>query len=98
MAVTAIMVQAALGVAAGAMTLGDLVMVNGLLLQLFMPLNVLGSIYRAMKYSLADMDLVFRLLDTPAGVTDRPCARPLVVREGGCASSTSPSVISRSGG
>ncbi|MCS4502570.1 ATM1-type heavy metal exporter [wastewater metagenome] len=81
-AVTAIMVQAALGVSAGAMSLGDLVMVNGLLLQLFMPLNVLGSIYRAMKYALADMDLVFRLLDTPAGVTDRPDAQPLMVREG----------------
>ena len=82
LAVTAIMIQAALGVAAGTMTLGDLVMVNGLLLQLFMPLNVLGSIYRAMKYALADMDLVFRLLDTPVGVTDRPDAQPLVVTEG----------------
>ena len=82
LAVTAIMVQAALGVAAGTMTLGDLVMVNGLLLQLFMPLNVLGSIYRAMKYALADMDLVFRLLDTPPGVTDRPDARALAVKAG----------------
>jgi ATP-binding cassette subfamily B protein len=82
LAVSAIMVQAALGVAAGNMTLGDLVMVNGLLLQLFMPLNVLGSIYRAMKYALADMDLVFRLLDTPAGVTDRSDALPLTVPEG----------------
>ena len=82
LAVTAIMVQAALGVAAGTMSLGDLVMVNGLLLQLFMPLNVLGSIYRALKYALADMDLVFRLLDTPAGVTDRADARPLQVTAG----------------
>ena len=82
LAVTAIMVQAALGVAAGSMSLGDLVMVNGLLLQLFMPLNVLGSIYRAMKYALADMDLVFRLLDTPPAITDAPDARPLVVTEG----------------
>ena len=82
LAVTAIMIQAALGVAAGTMSLGDLVLVNGMLLQLFMPLNVLGSIYRAMKYALADMDLVFRLLDTPAGVIDRADARPLVVRAG----------------
>jgi ATP-binding cassette subfamily B protein len=64
------------------MSLGDLVLVNGLLLQLFMPLNVLGSIYRAMKYALADMDLVFRLLDTPAGVVDAPDARPLQVTSG----------------
>jgi ATP-binding cassette subfamily B protein len=80
-AVTAIMMQAAFGVSAGTMSLGDLVMINGLLLQLFMPLNVLGSIYRAMKYALTDMDLVFRLLDTPAGVTDRPDAGALAVTQ-----------------
>jgi len=80
-AVTAIMMQAAFGVSAGTMSLGDLVMINGLLLQLFMPLNVLGSMYRAMKYALTDMDLVFRLLDTPAGVTDRPDAGALVVTQ-----------------
>ncbi|MDX1610495.1 MAG: ABC transporter ATP-binding protein/permease [Halofilum sp. (in: g-proteobacteria)] len=82
LAVTAIMIQAAQGVAAGTMTIGDLVLVNGLLLQLFVPLNVLGSIYRLMKYALADMHLVFELLDTRAGVTDRADARPLEVTEG----------------
>jgi ATP-binding cassette subfamily B protein len=82
LAVTAIMMQAAWGVASGAMTIGDLVLVNGMLLQLFMPLNVLGSIYRSMKYALADMDLVFRLLDTRPGVVDAPHARPLRVTEG----------------
>ena len=81
LAVTAIMMQAAWGVAAGAMTLGDLVLVNGMLLQLFMPLNVLGSIYRARKYALADMDLVFRLLDTRPGVTDAHAARALRVTD-----------------
>jgi len=78
-AVTAIMIQAAWGVAAGTMSLGDLVMVNGMLLQLFMPLNSLGSVYRAMKYALADMDLVFQLLDTEPEVVDAPDARPLSV-------------------
>jgi ATP-binding cassette subfamily B protein len=82
LAVTAIMVQAAHGVAVGEMSLGDLVLVNGLLLQLFVPLNVLGSVYRLMKYALADMHLVFELLDTRPGVTDRPDARELVVSEG----------------
>lgn len=82
LAVTAIMTQAAMGVADGSMTLGDLVLVNALLLQLFVPLNVLGSVYRLMKYALADMHLVFQLLDTPAGVVDRPDARPLRVGEG----------------
>ena len=81
-AVAAIMVQAALGVAAGSMSLGDLVLVNGMLLQLFMPLNVLGSIYRALKYALADMDLVFKLLDTAPGVVDAPDARALEVSRG----------------
>ncbi|MDZ7830018.1 MAG: ABC transporter ATP-binding protein/permease [Halofilum sp. (in: g-proteobacteria)] len=82
LAVTAIMVQAAHGVAVGEMSLGDLVLVNGLLLQLFVPLNVLGSVYRLMKYALADMHLVFELLDTRPGVTDRPDARELTVNEG----------------
>jgi len=82
LAVTAIMVLAAHGVAVGEMSLGDLVLVNGLLLQLFVPLNVLGSVYRLMKYALADMHLVFELLDTRPGVTDRPGARELVVTEG----------------
>jgi len=81
-AVTAIMIQAAHGVASGAMSLGDLVLVNALLLQLFVPLNVLGSVYRLMKYALADMRLVFELLDTPSGVVDRPDAKPLQVTEG----------------
>ena len=81
-AVAALMMQAAAGVVAGAMTLGDLVLINGLLLQLFIPLNVLGSIYRAMKYALADMNLVFGLLDTPAGIVDRSDAEPLHVTDG----------------
>ena len=82
LAVTALMIQAAYGVAAGELTLGDLVLVNALLLQLFVPLNVLGSVYRLMKYALADMHLVFELLDTPVGVVDAPHARPLQVNEG----------------
>lgn len=81
-AVTAIMVQAGVGVASGSMSIGDLVLVNALLLQMFMPLNVLGSVYRSLKYALADMDLVFRLLDTPALVRDAPDARPLEVSAG----------------
>jgi len=81
-AVTLIMLLAVRGVVAGAMSIGDLVLVNGLLLQMFVPLNVLGSVYRELKYALVDMDLVFRLLDTPAGVEDTPDARPLVVGAG----------------
>lgn len=80
-AVTLIMVQAVGGVVAGTMSIGDLVLVNALLLQMFVPLNVLGSVYRELKYALVDMDLVFQLLDTPPGVQDRVDARPLEVTE-----------------
>ncbi len=79
--VTFMMVFAAQGVVGGSMTLGDLVLVNTMMLQLFMPLNFLGVIYRALKYSLADMDMMMRLLDTPREITDSPHAAPLKVSE-----------------
>ena len=60
--VTFIMVFAAQGVVAGDMTLGDLVLVNTMMLQLFIPLGFLGVIYRSMKHALADMDMMFKLL------------------------------------
>ena len=77
--VTFMMVFAAQGVVNGSMTLGDLVLVNTMMLQLFLPLNFLGVIYRALKYSLADMDMMMRLLDTPEEIVDRAGARPLQV-------------------
>ena len=80
--VTAIMFFAASGVASGTMSIGDLVLVNAFLLQLFIPLNFLGIVYRQIKYALADMDLVFRLLERPAEITDTPDARPLALRSG----------------
>ncbi len=79
--VTFMMVYAAQGVVAGHMTLGDLVLVNTMMLQLFLPLNFLGVIYRALKYALADMDMMIRLLDTQRSIDDAPDARPLQVRE-----------------
>jgi ATP-binding cassette subfamily B protein len=68
--VTLMMIYAAEGVVAGNMTLGDLVLVNTMMLQLFVPLNFLGIIYRALKYSLADMDMMLKLLDTKRTVED----------------------------
>jgi len=80
--VTLIMVFAAQGVVVGTMSIGDLVLVNALLLQLFIPLNFLGVVYRQIKYALADMDLVFKLLEREPEVADRPGAKPLVLHGG----------------
>src|SRR6185295_594851 len=77
LAVTALMLLSAEGVASGKFTLGDLVLVNGLLLQLYIPLNFLGMVYREIKQSLLDMDRMFRLLAQNLEIQDRPGAVPL---------------------
>ena len=75
--VTAMMTMAAFGVRNGTMTVGDFVLVNAYLIQLYMPLNILGLVYREIRQSLIDMDAMFRLLDVPAEVRDRPGAPDL---------------------
>jgi len=79
--VTLMMIFAAQGVVAGNMTIGDLVLVNAMMLQLFIPLNFLGIIYRALKYSLADMDMMLKLLDTKQEVNDIENAKELTVSD-----------------
>jgi ABC-type transport system involved in Fe-S cluster assembly fused permease/ATPase subunit len=79
---TLIMVAAAAQVAAGQMTLGDLVLVNALLLQLFIPLNFLGLVYRQIKYALADMDDLVRLFEQAPEIRDAPDATQLAVTQG----------------
>ena len=72
--VTLIMILAGQGVVDGSMTLGDLVMVNAFLLQLFIPLNFLGIVYSQLKHSLADMSLMFDVLNREPEIVDRPDA------------------------
>lgn len=78
-AVTLILWRATLGVIAGTMTLGDLVLVNAFMIQLYIPLNFLGVIYRELKQSLADIERMFALLDENREVADSPAALALQV-------------------
>ena len=73
--VSGIMFLAAQGVIDGELTLGDLVLINTMMLQLFLPLNLLGIIYRSLKYALADMDMVIKLLQRPVEIEDRERCR-----------------------
>jgi ATP-binding cassette subfamily B protein len=77
--VTGIMFLAAQGVQNDELSLGDLVLINTMMLQLFIPLGYLGIIYRALKYALADMDMVIKLLQKPIEIIDDVDAKPLVL-------------------
>ncbi len=82
-AVTLLMWRASEGVVAGALTLGDLVMVNALLIQLYIPLNFLGVMYREIKQALTDMEKMFRLLGENREIADKAGAKPLAVNGAG---------------
>jgi ABC-type transport system involved in Fe-S cluster assembly fused permease/ATPase subunit len=76
---TVVMVMSALAVRAGTATVGDFVMINALMIQLYMPLNFIGSSYREIKQGLIDVEQMFTLLKVNAEIEDKPGARPLAV-------------------
>jgi ATP-binding cassette, subfamily B, heavy metal transporter len=78
---TVVMVMSALAVRAGTATVGDFVMINALMIQLYMPLNFIGSSYREIKQGLIDVEQMFTLLKVNAEIEDKPGARPLAVKD-----------------
>jgi ATP-binding cassette, subfamily B, heavy metal transporter len=82
LAMIGIMAMAVQQVAAGEITLGDFTMVNAYLLQLFIPLNALGFVYREIRQSLVNVERLFSLLDDEPSIKDSPGARPLEITQG----------------
>jgi ABC-type transport system involved in Fe-S cluster assembly fused permease/ATPase subunit len=80
--VTIVMLMAADGVVSGSMTVGDFVLVNAYLIQLFLPLNFLGFVYREIKRSLIDMENMFELMEENTEVEDKTSAQPLSINGG----------------
>ena len=78
-----VMVMAAIGVQNGTLTVGDFVLVNAYMIQITMPLNFLGTVYREIRQALIDMGDMFELLEQPAEVNDKPDANVLKVQGGG---------------
>ncbi|MCL4768709.1 MAG: ABC transporter ATP-binding protein/permease [Hyphomicrobiaceae bacterium] len=79
---TLVMLLTARGIMAGQNSIGDFVLVNGILIQLYMPLNFMGMVYREIKQGLVDLETMFALLNEAPEVVDKPGARPLRVDQG----------------
>lgn len=81
-ALVAMLWRATQGVAEGRLTIGDLVMINAFMIQLYIPLNFLGVLYREIKQSLTDLDKMFTLIDMPREIEDRTGAAALHLQHG----------------
>ena len=79
---TIIMLLAARDIMAGRVSVGSFVLVNAMLVQLYIPLNFMGMLYREIKQALIDIDDMFRIIERHPEIQDRPGAQPLLVREG----------------
>ena len=79
---TAVMVMCVQGIRSGDNTLGDFVMINAMMIQLYQPLNFMGMFYREVKQAIVDIEKMFEILGKPPDIVDAPDAMPLIVREG----------------
>jgi ABC-type transport system involved in Fe-S cluster assembly fused permease/ATPase subunit len=79
---TAAMVLCVLGIRAGTNTVGDFVMINAMMVQLYVPLNFMGMVYREIKQAVVDIELMFSILAREAEIEDRPGAAPLAIPRG----------------
>jgi len=78
----AVMVMCVLDIQAGRNTVGDFVMINAMMIQLYQPLNFMGMVYREIKQATVDIETMFAILHRPAEIVDKPDARPLAVAQG----------------
>ena len=78
----AVMVMCALDVKSGRNTVGDFVMINAMMIQLYQPLNFMGMVYREIKQATVDIEIMFSILNRPAEIVDRPDAKPLRISNG----------------
>src|SRR4030095_12441424 len=78
----AVMVMCAYGIKAGTNTVGDLVMINGMMIQLYQPLNFMGMVYREIKQAVIDIERMFSILEREPEIKDKSGAKPLLVKRG----------------
>jgi len=79
---TATMIMSVLGIRNGTQTVGDFVMINAMMIQLYQPLNLMGMLYREIKQAVIDIEAMFRILTRDVEIADRPGAKPLAVTRG----------------